>query len=94
LVLALHELGTNALKHGALSTPEGRVDLSWDLHDTQLVLRWVERLGPPVEPPSRKGLGTRLLSSQPGLDRVKLQYLVEGLHCTITIDGARPANQH
>ena len=63
--LALHELATNAAKHGALSVPEGRVSISWTLRESEagprLRLRWEERGGPAVEPPDRKGFGTRLL---------------------------------
>ena len=60
--MALHELATNALKHGALSGPEGRVDVSWSItEDRKVVLEWVETGGPEVEPPKRQGFGTRLL---------------------------------
>ncbi|HWT52219.1 MAG TPA: HWE histidine kinase domain-containing protein [Caulobacter sp.] len=88
LVLALHELGVNAMKFGALSVPEGRVEVAWSLEDDRLVLRWSEHSGPPVQAPTRRGLGARLLSPQQGLDGVILDYLPEGVRCTITIDGA------
>ncbi len=60
LVLALHELGTNALKYGALSSLEGSVDVRWQVSDgedgvKQLVLDWVESGGPPVAVPTRRG---------------------------------------
>ncbi|WP_260923207.1 sensor histidine kinase [Novosphingobium sp. 9] len=61
LTLMLHELCTNAAKYGALSTPEGRVTLSWSIDDTHLSLSWAERGGPLVSPPSRKGFGSRLI---------------------------------
>jgi two-component sensor histidine kinase len=65
LAMALHELGTNALKYGALSDASGAVDLTWrvDSHVTppHLKLRWKERDGPPVAPPIRHGFGTRLI---------------------------------
>ncbi|GAA0586676.1 hypothetical protein GCM10009416_26480 [Craurococcus roseus] len=63
LVLALHELATNAAKHGALSRPGGRVKLSCRTEpDGAAGLSWVERGGPPVSgPPARPGFGTRLL---------------------------------
>jgi PAS domain S-box-containing protein len=62
LGLALHELATNAAKYGALSTSEGRLRVSWgfELDDTgtrRLVLRWRERNGPRVSPPTVKGFG-------------------------------------
>lgn len=65
LALGLHELVTNALKYGALSAPEGRVDLCWQVDeaagDPQFSLEWVERGGPPVRAPARHGYGTRYL---------------------------------
>ena len=63
LVLALHELATNAAKHGALTRETGRVRLSWRLDaDGMVDLRWSESGGPPVAPqPAREGFGTRLL---------------------------------
>ena len=69
--LALHELATNAVKYGALSTPAGRVEISWALAPAApgggggevLTFLWNERGGPPVSPPTHKGFGTRLISS-------------------------------
>jgi PAS domain S-box-containing protein len=65
LVLALHELATNAVKYGALSNDEGRVILNWQLVDgateSHLWLRWEELGGPAVSSPSRTGFGTRMI---------------------------------
>ena len=63
LALALHELSTNAVKYGALSTSEGRVDIVWTPSEDgrSIRLRWKEQGGPPVAPPTRKGFGSRLL---------------------------------
>ena len=60
--LALHELATNAVKYGALSTPVGQVRVAWELDSPgteprQLRLSWMENGGPIVTPPSRKGFG-------------------------------------
>ena len=68
--LALHELATNALKYGALSNAEGRVEVDWRVEpaaagDT-LCFSWTEVGGPPVAPPAGKGFGSRLLD---GLSR-------------------------
>ena len=63
--MALHELATNSLKHGALSCEGGEVDLRWHTQDGTFVLRWNESGGPLVEPPTRKGFGTRLISEVP-----------------------------
>lgn len=63
LGLALHELATNAVKYGALSVPQGKIDVSWDLEKKDgatselLRLNWLERDGPSVTPPNRKGFG-------------------------------------
>ena len=59
--LMLHELSTNAVKHGALSTGNGRVALTWTLEEGALALSWSEEGGPPVEPPRRKGFGSTVL---------------------------------
>jgi PAS domain S-box-containing protein len=56
--LALHELTTNAGKYGALSTERGRVDISWGTDGGTLAVNWIERDGPPVSVPERRGFGT------------------------------------
>ena len=61
LALVLHELATNAAKYGALSTPGGRIDVSWTVSTGKLELRWEERDGPTVHgPPAREGFGSML----------------------------------
>lgn len=90
LALMLHEMTTNAVKYGALAVPEGRVELSWSVSegDDGLALRlsWRERGGPPVEPPARKGFGTRLiergLTGQVG-GTLALDYPPEGVTCVV-----------
>jgi two-component sensor histidine kinase len=62
--LVLHELATNAAKHGALTSPQGTIAVSWSLEEgppSTLNFRWRERGGPPASPPKRKGFGTKLL---------------------------------
>lgn len=66
--LALHELGANAVKYGALSTGRGRVDVSWRLDGgedggSRLTLLWREMDGPPVMPSERRGFGRNMLES-------------------------------
>jgi PAS domain S-box-containing protein len=65
LSMALHELATNAVKYGALSTQDGRIQIAWDLAPEtgapRLDLTWTERDGPPVKPPERRGFGSRLI---------------------------------
>jgi len=61
LSLALHELATNAIKYGALSTSHGRVAIDWSLSGDQFEMRWKEAGGPPVVEPARRGFGTKLI---------------------------------
>lgn len=91
LIMALHELCTNAVKHGALSGERGHVELSWFLGPggTTLYLLWTERGGPKVNPPTREGIGTKLLMRQPGLDGVELNFDPAGVWCEFRIEGAR-----
>ena len=67
LGLALHELAINATKYGALSVPEGRVTLSWTSEpsgeEDMLILRWLERGGPPAPEPTRLGLGSGIVAN-------------------------------
>ncbi|MET0180068.1 MAG: sensor histidine kinase [Novosphingobium sp.] len=88
LALAIHELGTNALKHGALSA-DGRVDVRWTVEpEGSCRIVWSEGDGPPVKPPERIGLGRRLLTAQRGLAEVTLDFDPAGLRCTLVIAGA------
>jgi len=92
LSLALHELATNATKYGALSVPEGRVELLWTVGEGEeglLRLAWRELGGPAVVAPQRSGMGTQLLKPQRGLDAVELHYLPGGVECAIGIAGVR-----
>jgi two-component sensor histidine kinase len=64
IAVALHELATNAAKYGALSAAKGRIRVEWSrAADGQLVFRWTETGGPPVNPPTRKGFGTTVVES-------------------------------
>jgi PAS domain S-box-containing protein len=90
--MGLHELLTNAVKFGALSTTDGGVTLSWRVGPagpgSELRIEWVEHRGPPVAPPSRRGFGCALLEE--GLTyelggHVKLKFPERGLRCDIAI---------
>jgi len=61
VALMLHELGTNSVKYGALSKPEGTVNVSWSVNDGKLRMEWRERGGPPVKSPFKRGFGTTLI---------------------------------
>ena len=91
LIMAVHELCTNAIKHGALSDPAGWVDLRWFLAPDadRLYLLWKESGGPLVSPPVHQGTGSHLLRVQPGLEAVDLMFDPRGVWCEMLIVGAR-----
>jgi two-component sensor histidine kinase len=90
LGLMLHELATNAAKHGALRGPNGHVSVEWTVssetgRDT-VHLVWLESGGPPVVAPGRDGFGTRLLETGAGQlgGRIEKRWATEGLVCRLT----------
>jgi PAS domain S-box-containing protein len=90
LALVLHELGTNARKHGALSGADGHVSVTWAVHangSSDLLLHWKETGGPRVTAPSRYGFGTSLISkSLSGYGgEVSMVYEADGLRCDIQL---------
>lgn len=92
LTMAVHELATNAAKYGSLSKEGGRISIAWkqtpEASREALTLRWQERGGPVVKPPTRKGFGSRLiehaLQSESG--GAILEYAPEGLTCTLKVE--------
>lgn len=92
VAMAVHELATNAVKYGALSNPDGRLTLRWALQpgDTFPLLRlsWIESGGPPVQPPGRRGFGTRLIQRTIGGElggAAELDYRPAGLAAVLTL---------
>ena len=91
MALVIHELTTNAVKHGALARAGGKVSIEWSLSapgGKDLVLHWRESGGPPVQPPQRKGFGTNLIHGS--IERhlggkVMLDWRRAGLLCTIAL---------
>lgn len=89
LAMGLHELATNAMKHGALSRDGGRVGVRWDVAEgnaPRLRLAWTESGGPPVAPMTRPGFGTRLIERSLAHDLggpVTLDFAPAGLRCVI-----------
>ena len=90
LTMVLHELGTNAVKYGALSIECGRVAVNWRLavaEQPTLRLEWVESGGPAVTPPSHRGFGSRMIAAAlHGSDGdVAFDYRREGLRVTLDV---------
>ena len=88
LGLALHELGTNAVKYGALSAPAGRARVSWSVDGDSLRVVWKELGGPPVPPPRRQGFGRvvaeQLLATALGA-AVDTNFAADGLEWTLVM---------
>ena len=90
--LAVHELATNAVKYGALSSPKGHIDVSWRIEgdsEQRLVLTWVETGVDLSEgSPRRHGFGTELLERTIAYEldgQADLQFTPNGVRCTITL---------
>jgi PAS domain S-box-containing protein len=85
--LAVHELATNAEKYGALSTDKGRVDIFWATDGDIFTMSWVERDGPPVSAPERRGFGTTVMERMAETSlggTVDLDYAPSGLTWRLT----------
>ena len=83
-LMAFHELAVNALKHGALSVSEGRVEVSWTSHDDNLHVLWREVGGPPPKAVREQGSGTVLLQRFVAAElgcQVDLRFEQDGLIC-------------
>jgi two-component system CheB/CheR fusion protein len=89
LALILHELATNAIKHGALSGDKGTVKLSWTVDNTPegrlLKAQWEEGGGPRVAKPRKTGFGTQLIENAMGGARIHCDYPATGVRCTMAI---------
>jgi PAS domain S-box-containing protein len=94
LNLALHELATNAGKYGALSVPDGCVQVIWTVdergdHEVPLIrMTWRERGGPAVRAPQRRGFGSRLLEQalpHEFAGKVVLDFAPEGVECRLSL---------
>jgi len=90
--MVIHELVTNAAKHGALSCPDGSVSVSWDRTGTDvaaiLTITWRERGGPPIKAPVRSGYGSSLIRNLIPHElggTVDLTFLPDGACCKIEI---------
>lgn len=91
MALVIHELTTNAVKHGALSTPEGRIEVDWETGGGvagRLVLRWRESHGAGVRQPQHLGFG--LTSARMSVERqlggtLDLSWHAEGIACELAL---------
>ena len=91
LMLAIHELCTNAVKYGALAGRAGRIriETEWEGDLGEVRLLWREEGGPEVAPPTREGLGTALLADQV-LGPANLTFAPQGLRCEMRLTARRP----
>ncbi len=89
VIMVVHELTTNAAKYGALSSPEGRVDVTIAADDrNQLSLTWREHGGPAISPPLHVGYGSSVIRESLVHEfdaKIDLEFAREGLRCVITL---------
>lgn len=90
IVMAVHELCTNAVKYGALSNDCGKVAVEWEVMEAgdarRLSLKWSEEGGPPVAPPQARGFGTRMIERALAVElggSARIEFLPEGVRCTV-----------
>jgi two-component sensor histidine kinase len=89
LSMVVHELATNAAKYGALSVPEGALEVAWRLEDSTapgLSLEWRESDGPAVKAPERRGFGSTLIERAVSYElggSARLDYTAKGARCRI-----------
>ena len=91
--MTLNELCTNAMKYGALSGPSGQIEISWQIDapkpaEAELRLGWIESGGPPVEPPTRKGFGSRLIETALAAEfegAATVDYAPSGVTCSVSV---------
>jgi two-component sensor histidine kinase/two-component SAPR family response regulator len=88
IAVALHELATNAAKHGALASLTGRVALGWELGGGALVMRWSETGEPAVRAPTVQGFGIKVITSSVEAQlggKARFDWRRDGMDCTLTI---------
>jgi CheY-like chemotaxis protein len=90
LALVLHELATNARKHGALSVPAGRLSINWKLQtnaERELFLEWKETGVPGVTAPTSRGFGTTLIERtlEANDGEASIHYEVDGVTCEVRL---------
>ncbi|HEY8615700.1 HWE histidine kinase domain-containing protein [Phenylobacterium sp.] len=94
VAMAVHELATNAAKHGALGAPDGRVDVAWEVRGERVHVVWQETGGPAVTAPSRRGFGTTVLERALGGavgGETRLDWRAVGLRCELELPLLSPS---
>jgi two-component sensor histidine kinase len=98
LALGIHELTTNAIKHGALSVPDGTVSFQWHTEDAGadeiVIMEWIERGKAQTSPPAREGYGGRVIKFIPSREKngkVEIDYLPDGYYCRVSFARAKAA---
>jgi two-component sensor histidine kinase len=93
MALVVHELATNSIKYGSLSTEAGSLDVTCSTDDNEMVLVWTERGGPPVSAPSgQTGFGSVLVKKTITRDlggTIAFDWPPEGLIVTLRMNRAR-----
>ncbi len=80
ITMLIHEMATNAVKYGAASTLQGRIEIDWRVDGDDLILTWREVGGPPAAPPARRGFGSKLIERGLfGTGGADLHYTDQGL---------------
>src|SRR5215472_1043165 len=88
IAVAVHELATNAAKHGALASLTGRVTLGWELSGGALVLRWSESGEPAIKVPTVQGFGIKVITSSIEAQlggKARFDWRRDGMDCTLVI---------
>ena len=90
--LVLHELSTNAVKHGAWASEQGSASVHWRVTDGTLEVEWKEAVTGSLAPPTRTGFGSRLIRQAVRYDlggEVTNDFRPDGLHCVMRVPSAR-----
>jgi two-component sensor histidine kinase len=88
LGMAIHEMATNATKHGALQSDAGNIEIGWSVSDGILTFEWRERCGHRIVPPLRQGFGSRLIHQTIVVElqgMVDMTYNEDGLQAVLSI---------
>jgi two-component sensor histidine kinase len=99
--ILIHELATNAAKHGALSSSRGRLSVTWSLRPVSngqrfLVLKWIETGGPQVGPIKTQGFGTMVIAESGSLlgGTASAEYAPEGFRYRLSFSIGAAAVRH